>query len=254
VNKASVWAISILALVLLFVFTNPIPQDPAYYLFADDRLMLSIPNFWNVISNVPYAFIGIWGLFVVARIARQQVFELRNAYGIFFIGVFLTAFGSGYFHFDPGHDTLFWDRLPMTISFAGLFSVVIGETLSPAAGRRWLPVFLLIGLASVVYWQWTESHGVGDLRPYAIVQFLPMILVPVMLVAGKRTNTIAPYIWLMIATYVVAKLFEHFDDEVYALPGMLSGHALKHFASAVGPAIFAYGLSRNLQGTGHAAQ
>lgn len=239
---------------LLFAFTSPIPQDPAYYLFADNLTKLSVPNFWNVMSNAPYAFVGIWGLLIVARIAQQQAFELRNAYGVFFIGVFLTAFGSGYFHFDPGHGTLFWDRLPMTISFAGLFSVVIGETNSPAAGKRWLPVFLFIGLASVIYWQWTETRGVGDLRPYAIVQFLPMIIVPVMLLTGKRENTIAPYVWLMIGTYVIAKLFEHFDNEVFAMAGMLSGHTLKHFASAVGPAIFAYGLSRRLQSTEHTSQ
>lgn len=249
-NKPAIWVLSALALVLLFAFTSPIPQDPAYYLFADNLTKLAVPNFWNVASNVPYAFIGVWGLFVVFRIGQRQSFILRNAYGVFFIGVFLTAFGSGYFHYDPGHSTLFWDRLPMTISFAGLFSVVIGETISPRAGRRWLPLFLLIGLTSVLYWQWTEARGMGDLRPYAIVQFLPMILVPAMLLTGKRENTVAPTIWFMIGTYVVAKLLEHFDTEVFALPGMLSGHTLKHFVSALGPAALAYMLGRRLEHVG----
>ena len=253
-SKLLPWVFSGLGLVLLFWLTSPIPQDPAYYLFADDRTYLSVPNFWNVASNLPYAFVGIWGLVIVARGAPDTGFELRNAYAVFFVGVFITAFGSGYFHLEPNHSTLFWDRVPMTIAFAGLFAIVIGETLSPATGARWLPVFLLVGIGSVVYWAWTEAAGKGDLRPYAIVQFLPMLLIPAMLLFGKRENTIAPYVWWLIATYIVAKLFEHFDHEIFALPGLLSGHALKHLASAVGPAVFAVGLSRQLssqRGTAH---
>ncbi|MBT8100834.1 MAG: ceramidase [Gammaproteobacteria bacterium] len=244
-NRAVIWVLSALGLVLLFMYTSPTPQDPAYYLFADNLTKLSLPNFWNVASNIPYAFIGIWGFLVVSNASRMRPFVLQGAYKVFFLGVFLTAFGSSYFHFNPGHDTLFWDRLPMTISFAGLFSVVIGETNSPQAGRRWLPLFLVVGLASVVYWQWTEARGVGDLRPYAIVQFLPIILVPVMLLTGKRENTVTATIWFMIGTYIVAKFFEHFDTEIFALPGMLSGHTLKHFVSALGPAALAYTLGKD---------
>ncbi len=235
------------ALVLLFGFTNPIPQDPAYYLFADNRMMLSIPNFWNVISNLPFMFIGIWGFCVVLKLGRADVDSaLRNAYLVFFTGVFLTAFGSGYFHLEPGDGTLFWDRLPMTIAFAGLFAAVIGEYGSMQAARRCLPVFLIIGVGSVVYWQWTESIAAGDLRPYAIVQFLPMLVVPAILVMSKRENDIGRYIWLMIAFYVLAKLFEHFDAGVYRGIHVMSGLALKHLSAAVGPAVLALGLCYRL--------
>ena len=92
------WAMWLLLLVLigaLFLLTSPVPQDPAYYLFADSRTLLSVPNFWNVLSNLPFMFIGIWGIYIVLTIARTlDNFELRNAYLVFFIGVFLTAFGS----------------------------------------------------------------------------------------------------------------------------------------------------------------
>ncbi len=244
------WLVRVLpavALVLLFGFTNPIPQDPAYYLFADDRAMLSIPNFWNVLTNLPFMFIGTWGFCVVLRLGRAGAdFALRNAYLVFFTGVFLTAFGSGYFHLEPGDETLFWDRLPMTIAFAGLFAAVIGEYGSMQAASRCLPVFLIIGVGSVVYWQWTESIAAGDLRPYAIVQFLPMLVVPAILVMSKRENDIGRYIWLMIGFYVLAKLFEHFDAGVYRGIHVMSGHALKHLSAAVGPAVLALGLSYRL--------
>ena len=39
---------------------------------------------------------------------------------MFFLGLFLTGFGSGYYHWEPTNDTLVLDRLPMTILFAGV--------------------------------------------------------------------------------------------------------------------------------------
>jgi hypothetical protein len=34
------------------LFFDPVPQDPNYHLFADNRTILGIPNFYNVASNV----------------------------------------------------------------------------------------------------------------------------------------------------------------------------------------------------------
>ena len=42
---------------------------------------------------------------------------------------------------------------------------------------RLLGPLLLAGLGSVVYWHWTELRGVGDLRPYAAVQFFPILTI-----------------------------------------------------------------------------
>jgi hypothetical protein len=244
-KKPLQWVSGLALLALLFLFTQAVPQDPAYYLFADGRAMLYVPNFWNVISNLPFLFIGIWGLLVTSKLAQvDSGFELKSAYMVFFIGVFLTAFGSSYFHYEPGDETLFWDRLPMTIAFAGLFAAVIGEYVSVPAARRWLLPFLLIGISSVLYWQWTESIGAGDLRPYAIVQFLPMLAVPAILLISKRENDIGRYIWLMIFFYLIAKVLEQFDAGVYEGIHIMSGHALKHLAAAVAPAMLALGLRR----------
>ena len=40
----------------------PIPQDQGYHEFADQRMLLSIPNFWNVVSNLPFIAVGGVGL------------------------------------------------------------------------------------------------------------------------------------------------------------------------------------------------
>jgi len=39
-----------------------IPQPQAYHLFADQRGFLGISNFGDVVSNMPFGMIGIWGL------------------------------------------------------------------------------------------------------------------------------------------------------------------------------------------------
>jgi hypothetical protein len=130
----------------------------------------------------------------------------------------------------------------MTIGFAGLFSIIIGEFISVQAGRRILIPLLLIGYASVEYWAFTESLEAGDLRPYAVVQFLPMLLIAIILVTRKPTIGATKYYWIMLLFYVIAKIFEQLDDIVYAAGGLLSGHSIKHLFAALTPATVLYAL------------
>ncbi|MDX2451413.1 hypothetical protein [Desulfosarcina sp.] len=41
----------------------------------------------------------------------------------------------------------------------------------------WVPLSV-VGILFVLYWYFTEKTGVGDLRPYVLAQFLPMIVIP----------------------------------------------------------------------------
>jgi hypothetical protein len=89
---------------------------------------------------------------------------------------------------------------------------------------------LLAGLASVLYWRATD-----DLRPYVLVQFLPVLLIPLVLLLYPRRGSAG--LWLALACYVLAKALEQFDGQVYAaLGGVISGHSLKHLAAAAGMA------------------
>jgi len=224
--------------------TAPLPQDPAYHQFADDRTLLSISNFWNVASDLPFLVVGMWGLYYVYRHGASICPPLlQPAYMVFFLGIVLTAFGSAYYHLEPANDSLVWDRLPMTIGFAGLFAIVVGEFVSTQVGRRILYPLLVIGVASVSYWAFTESRGSGDLRPYAIVQFLPMLLIPVILLQYKSAMGPARYFWMMILFYVLAKIFEHFDAEIYNADMLISGHTLKHLFASMAPATMLYALT-----------
>lgn len=208
---------------------GPIAQDPAYHLFADARSLLGVPHFWNVVSNVPFLVAGLAGLMTLLRGPTPGVLpELRGAYVALFAGSALVGVGSSWYHLAPSDATLVWDRLPMTIAFMGFFALVLGEHVSTALARRALWPLLLLGVGSVAWW----THF-GDLRAYALVQFAPVLLIPVLLLTHpSRLDTTAP-LWLVLASYVVAKLLEHWDEALHVLLGF-SGHPLKHVAAALG--------------------
>ncbi len=239
-------ALVVLAIVgLVFTLTSAIPQDPNYHLFADTQRLFTVPNCWNVLSNLPFLFVGLWGLSYVNKHDRDVcASELAPAYRVFFVGILLTAFGSGYYHLAPSNESLVFDRLPMTIGFAGLFAIVTGEFVSMRIGRRLLVPLLVIGVASVAYWAVTESRDVGDLRPYALVQFLPMLLIPIILSMYRSSSESTRYFWIMIAFYVLAKLCEYFDAEIFSFGGVVSGHTLKHLSASLTPATLLYALSQ----------
>jgi hypothetical protein len=221
---------------------DPVPQDPLYHVFADQRSMAGVPNFLNVMSNLPFLLVGIMGWRTIANNEDAVTPTTRLAWVIFFLGVALTAIGSGYFHLQPNNDTLIWDRLPMTIAFMSLFSIIVSEYVSPQLGRQTLIPLLLLGAASVAYWAYTESLGAGDLRPYAIVQFLPMLLIPMIILVYRTESDLGRYVWWMAGFYVAAKVAEQLDDNLFELGGVVSGHSLKHLLASLAPAALLYGL------------
>lgn len=232
------------AVIVVAILVDPIAQDPAYHRFADQRDILSITNCLNVLSNLPFAVIGALGIVLINRHGTTVAPSAKPAWRVFFIGIFLTAFGSGYYHLDPDNTTLIWDRLPMTIGFMSLVAIIVGEYLSVrAAGMALLPL-LLVGAGSVLFWAYTESLGRGDLRAYAVVQFLPMLLIPTVVLLYRDRSDLSPYIAWMIFCYVGAKLLEYYDGPIYAVGQLFSGHTLKHVFASLAPAVILYGLMR----------
>jgi peptidoglycan/LPS O-acetylase OafA/YrhL len=214
---------------VLVSFADRIPQDPAFHAFAPSGSWWGIPHFWNVSSNLALVAAGGVGLVSVSRSPRRNP---NAASAVFFVGLVLTGFGSAYYHLDPTDRTLIWDRLPMTIAFMALFIAVAGACLESRSVQRLLPVALLVGAASVLWWAWSEAHGVGDLRYYAVVQFLPLLLVPLLLAFRPPRDLRARWIWIMILLYGGAKLCEYLDTEIAALlPFGFTGHGVKHLLS-----------------------
>jgi hypothetical protein len=237
--------VGLAGLIIIGVFLlPPIPQDAAYHQFADKNSYLGVSNFWNVLSNLPFLLIGLLGVWDVVRGRIAILSEFRVGYLTFFIGVALVGPGSAYYHLTPDNASLLWDRLPMTVAFMALFVTVIAEYLSVPAARRLLWPLVSVGIFSVFYWYITELNGYGDLRLYVVVQFLPILLMPLILLFFQPTFSGAAYLWAMIAAYAGAKLAESLDEPILRLLHFISGHSIKHLLAALGAYYFWMGLRR----------
>jgi hypothetical protein len=218
----------LLAVIVLGVIgvmlTPPLRQDPAYHAFADRRAF-GIPYALNVLSNAGFLVVGVWSFAAVAR-ASVPRWE-RSAGFLFALGLVLTGFGSAYYHLAPSNATLVWDRLPLAALFPLVFAVAIGDRVSPAAGRALFLPLAVAGVISVVWWDVTD-----DLRPYALVQFLPLALIPLMLWLFPGRRPTAPLL-IGVAIYAGSKIFEVGDGVILAAGGLVSGHTVKHVLAAI---------------------
>jgi hypothetical protein len=229
----------------------PLPQDPHYHTFADDRTMLGVPNFLNVASNLPFLVVGVLGLRLLPRPDVVQpngpIREPAERWPlvVLFTGVFLTAFGSGYYHLDPDSDRLVWDRLPMTVAFMGFFASMIGERVGVRAGAWLLWPLVWLGFASVFNWHMGERREAGDLRLYGFVQFYPLVTIPLLMYLFPARYTRSGDVIVVLAWYLLAKLLETgpVDHGIYRMGQVVSGHTLKHLAAAMG----AYWLFRMIK-------
>jgi hypothetical protein len=219
--------------ILAAVLAPAMPQWLSYHNFADAREMLGVPNFLNVGSNAAFLVVGIIGLCVTLSERAQFQFNIeRWPYIVFFLGVLFTAAGSGYYHLAPDNARLFWDRLPMTVAFMGLISSQIVDRISIRAGIALLLPMLLVGAASVLYWRMTENAGVGNVMPYGILQGYAVVVLLAMTVLMPSRYTQGKYLYWVFAWYLVSKLFETFDQRVFLVGHVVSGHTLKHLAAA----------------------
>ncbi len=211
-------------------WATPLAQDLSYHQFAGQDTFASVPNFWNMVSNIPFLVVGACG---VLFCARHPALGARVSWGVFFLGVLLVAFGSTWYHLHPQNTTLLWDRLPMAVGFMGLFVALLSEYVDQRAQKFLLLPCALMGAAAVLFW------GVyDDLRFYLWVQFFPLLTIVILLIFYTSKQAQKNYIAGALALYVLAKLLELGDHQIYDLTGqMVAGHPLKHLAAAGGVAV-----------------
>jgi hypothetical protein len=211
-----------------------VPQPPAYHDFADTRAGFGTENFLDVVSNLGFLLVGIAGLAVVLRAATRFEYPAeRWPYGVFFLGLVLTAAGSAYYHLAPDNEGLFWDRLPITVALMSLVAAQIVDRVNVRAGLALLVPMLLAGAASAIYWIATERAGAGNLVPYVVLQGYAIVVVVVIAWSYPSRYTRGGDIYWVFAAYAASKLLELLDREVLALGGLVSGHTLKHVVAAV---------------------
>jgi uncharacterized membrane protein len=226
VNTARLLMASILifALGAALQFIWPLPQPASYHHFADERSMGALHNAADVLSNVVILVAGLLNLRWVVRHASQQPPQFPGMLAAA-IGLILTAYGSAYYHFAPSDATLVWDRLPMTIVFAGILAMLWTSVTGKRTSWLQLAILVIVSVGTVGYWLAFDS-----LWPYAELQFGGLALIVVMTLIRKVD---APLAWgSVIGFYALAKVFETLDWQIWGLTDHLfAGHALKHIAS-----------------------
>jgi len=236
-RQTPIWPFLVLAAVIA-IAASLVPRmdlPPSYHHFADQRSLLGIPNFGDVASNLAFFVVGLWGLTFLSRRASLAQFvdpRERWPYLFVFVGLLLTAFGSAYYHLAPDDTRLVWDRLPMTVVFMPLVAALIAERVNLKLGLWLLPLLTGVGLTSVFYWHWTEVHGRGDLRFYAAVQvYAVLALFAAMPLPPRYTRGFD--LLIVAGFYVIAKICETADRQIYSLGHLVSGHTLKHLAAGL---------------------
>jgi len=210
---------------LPLLFIAPIPQDPAYHQFADLKTVWGIPNFLNVVTSLPFLFVGLLGI-ISAR--TYQLTVAPWSWRFLFGGVALVGLGSAYYHWAPSHWTLVWERLPMAVGFMALFVALLSEYVHPKLDAFLLAPMCLLAIFSVLYFHYTD-----DLRLYIWVQVSPLlgILILFLLFRGRQTHQ--GYLMAALGLYILAKVAEVYDQSIYSMTQQnFSGHSLKHLLSA----------------------
>jgi hypothetical protein len=226
-------AFALLATPIIWMLLPSLPQDQAYHALADRRAFAGIPNAADVFSNLGFLVVGVVGLARLAAADRAPFTPATEAsLRCVMAGLVATAAGSAWYHLDPNNATLFWDRLPMTLIFAGMISAALAQRVSDKLARFALVLLFGVGIASVVYWR-----ASGDLSLYVLFQFGGFGALVLLLVVTPRGADPFPW-WAVIGWYALAKMVEAADGAIWtASGGLVAGHALKHLAAAVAGAV-----------------
>lgn len=219
----------LLAAICLAVFGPPVAQYADYHAFADQRGWPGLPHVMDVLSNLPFAVFGLWGLVRVAEQGAALRSDARwQLAALFFAGLVVTAICSGYYHWQPDNAGLTIDRGGMVLAFAGLLGAAVADRVSVRAGWLVAALVLVLGPLSVLQW-WNN----GNLLPWAVLQGGGMLLIVIMAVRKPVAGAWGLPLLAIISWYGLAKLLELADHQVYALSGgLVSGHSLKHVAAA----------------------
>lgn len=211
------------------------PADPAHP-FADHRRLWGVPNAMDVLSNIPFVLLGLWGL---AR-TRQALMpaSTQASLRLLWWGMVLTGAGSACYHWAPSVATLVADRMGMAVAFAGMLSLTGSASQTDVWHQGARLALCGVGLASA-----TLPLVNGNMAPWLVLQFGGVLWLAWVAIALRTLQPILPvsYGWVVLA-YGVAKLLELHDADAWQLSHHgLAGHTLKHLmaAAAVLPVLVA---------------
>jgi hypothetical protein len=222
---------------LLFMLLHgPIHQLPHYHDFADRRSLPGLPNAADVLSNAGFLIVGFWGMLMLWPIRHHPKLAAGwSGYRLFLIALMLTAVGSGYYHLAPDNAHLLWDRLPIALACAALLGGVHNET--TIEGEQHFSMVLLGAIAVFTVAWWYRGGENGDLRPYLLLQGLPVVLIPLWQWIRRAPSADRYAFGGAILLYAAAKLAELNDHRFFIVFGWISGHTVKHLLATLAAAV-----------------
>jgi len=218
----------------LFITTfllPPFPQSASYHDFADKRALFDIPNAFDVFSNIPLLFVGIYGIIFLLFCNLKHTSQTEKVlWGLFFATTALTAIFSAYYHLQPNDFRLAVDRIGLSLLFMSFLSLMLIERLGKKTGLLIAPFLFLLGIGSVFYWIIFQ-----DLRLYGLVQFGSFLLLIPLFLLFPSINPGKGFLFMALGLYALGKVCELWDKPIFLMfDAMLSGHTLKHLLSSGG--------------------
>jgi hypothetical protein len=222
--------IAVAGLALVAAFGPYVPQLADYHAFADRRSLRELPFAMDVLSNLPFAFAGLAGLWYLRKSPPRSLRNVeRGMAALFFVGLLLTAAASSWYHLSPDDAGLAIDRNGIGIAFAGVLGLAAAGRVSERAGAAIGLAVLLLAPLAIARWSST-----GDLLAWAVLQGGGAALL-LWLALQRQRQGAADVAWgWVIVAYTAAKLLELNDQLVFEWSGeLVSGHTLKHLVAAL---------------------
>ena len=201
-----------------------------YHDFADQRTLLGLPHALDVLSNLPFAVMGAWGLWWLRRVPLDRLGTAQRGLAVlFFVGLMATAFCSSGYHLDPHDAGLCIDRVGMSLAFAGLLGLAAADRIGTRAGVA-LAALVAVAAPATALVAWLG----GNMTPWAVLQGGGLVLLAALAMRRPQPRALGFSIIGVIAFYAVAKALELADAPVFALTQQLiSGHSAKHLVAAL---------------------
>lgn len=223
-------ALGLFAILALACLGPNMVQYAHYHEFADQRDWLGLPCALDVLSNIPFALLGAWGLLMLHRDKIAARGTAKHALAtLFFGGLVLTATCSTWYHLQPNDVRLVADRLGIVVAFTGLLGMAVSDRISNRAGLVVACLSVLAGPVAVYLW----VLG-GNLLPWSAFQLGGMVLVLILAFCKPVEAAWNLPLLAVVGWYTLAKFLELGDGIVYWASGeLVSGHTLKHLAAAM---------------------
>jgi hypothetical protein len=226
-KKATILILLFLICAVAIWTLAPSSQPADFFDLAARENFLGVDNAPDVFTNIPFVIVGWMGCqsLIRDRGGYAEGGEMR-IWWVLFVSIGSIAILSSWYHLSPSEGRIVFDRLPIITVVIAMTTLVAVQSIDVKATKLILPL-LLLGWSSVVLIFFT-----GDWRPYIILQFSPLILIPSILILYEQGREGGWQLCTALLLFSVGKIIHDLDTEIHQLTGGISGHSIWHLFAA----------------------